>query len=40
MSKNKLTEIGEIDSVTGNNISVRLLDNIKSNMPVIDGVVY
>ncbi|MBS1535786.1 MAG: ATP-binding protein [Bacteroidetes bacterium] len=40
MSKNKITEIGEIDSISGNNISVKLFDNIKSNMPVIDGVVY
>jgi len=40
MSKNKITEIGEIDSISGNKISVKLLDNIKSNMPVIDGVVY
>jgi hypothetical protein len=40
MSKNKITEIGEIDSISGNNISVKLFDNIKSNMPIIDGVVY
>lgn len=40
MSKNKITEIGEIDSINGNSISVKLFDNIKSNMPVIDGVVY
>ncbi|MDD2984667.1 MAG: ATP-binding protein [Crocinitomicaceae bacterium] len=40
MSKNKITEIGEIDSISGNSISVKLFDNIKSNMPVIDGVVY
>lgn len=40
MSKNKITEIGEIDSVSGNNISVKLFDSIKSNMPIIDGVVY
>jgi len=40
MSKNKITEIGEIDSISGNNISVKLFDNIKSNMPVIDGVIY
>jgi hypothetical protein len=40
MSKNKTTEIGEIDSISGNSISVKLFDNIKSNMPVIDGVVY
>lgn len=40
MSKNKITEIGEIDSISGNSISVKLFDNIKSNMPIIDGVVY
>lgn len=40
MSKSKITEIGEIDSISGNSISVKLFNNIKSNMPVIDGVVY
>jgi len=40
MSKNKITEIGEIDSISGNNIAIKLFDNIKSNMPIIDGVVY
>lgn len=40
MSKNKITEIGEIDSISGNSISVKLFDNIKSSMPIIDGVVY
>ncbi|AZI68278.1 ATP-binding protein [Kaistella daneshvariae] len=40
MSKNRITEIGEIDSISGNSISVKLFDNIKSNMPIIDGVVY
>jgi len=34
------TEIGEIISVSGNTITVQLSDRIKSNMPVIDGVVY
>ena len=34
------TEIGEIVSVSGNVITVQLSDTIKSNMPVIDGVVY
>jgi DNA helicase HerA-like ATPase len=34
------TEIGEIVSVSGNTISVQLADDLKSNMPVIDGVVY
>lgn len=40
MSKNKITQIGEIDSISGNSISVKLFDNIKSNMPIIDGIVY
>lgn len=40
MLKNKITEIGEIDSISGNSISVKLFDNTKSNMPIIDGVVY
>lgn len=34
------TKIGEIISVSGNIISVQLSDSIKSNMPIIDGVVY
>lgn len=40
MGKNRISEIGEIDSISGNNISVKLFDNIKSNMPIINGVVY
>lgn len=35
-----LTEIGEIVNVSGSIISVQLSDSIKSNTPVIDGVVY
>jgi DNA helicase HerA-like ATPase len=34
------TEIGEIISVSGNTITVQLSDTMKSNMPVIDGIVY
>lgn len=34
------TKIGEVVSVSGNVISVQLSDSIKSNMPIIDGVVY
>lgn len=34
------TEIGEIIGVSGNTLTVQLSDNVKSNMPVIDGVVY
>lgn len=37
---NKQTKVGEIISVSGNIISVQLLDSVKSNMPVIDGIVY
>jgi hypothetical protein len=39
MSKSQ-TQIGEIVSVSGNVISVQLSDSIKSNMPIIDGIVY
>lgn len=38
--RNRISEIGEIDSINGNIISVKLFDYIKSNMPVIDGIVY
>lgn len=34
------TKVGEIVSVSGNVISVQLSDSIKSNIPIIDGVVY
>lgn len=37
---NKQTEIGEIISVSGNTITVQLSDTLKSNMPVINGIVY
>jgi len=40
MKQNKDTFVGVIASVTGNVISVKLLDNIKSTMPIIDGIVY
>ncbi len=34
------TEVGEIVSVSGNTITVQLSDSVKSNMPVINGIVY
>lgn len=34
------TEIGDIVSINGNSISVQMLDKNRSNMPIIDGVVY
>ncbi|HVI39283.1 MAG TPA: ATP-binding protein [Anaerovoracaceae bacterium] len=38
--KDVQTETGEIVSVNGNVITVQLSDNMKSNMPVIEGIVY
>jgi len=38
--RNIQTEVGEIISVSGNTITVQLSDSIKSNMPVIEGIVY
>ena len=40
MINTNITVIGEIDSINGNTISARLCDDVKSNMPIIDGVVY
>lgn len=37
---NNQTLIGEIDSISGNTITIRMVDNIKSHMPIIDGIVY
>lgn len=38
--RNSQTEIGEIISVSGNSITVQLSNSVKSNMPVLDGIVY
>ena len=34
------TEIGNVYSVNGNNVSVSMSDSVKSNSPIIDGIVY
>lgn len=34
------TEIGTVYSVNGNNVSVSMSDSVKSNAPIIDGIVY
>jgi Predicted ATPase len=34
------TKIGEVTSVSGSTVTVQLNDNIKSNLPIIDGEVY
>lgn len=38
--QNTQTKIGEIISVSGNILTVQLLDIVKSNIPIIDGIVY
>jgi len=38
--KNIDTYIGEVISVSGNTITVQLAETVKSNMPIIDGIVY
>jgi Predicted ATPase len=41
MSMSKIqTEIGTVYSVNGNNVSVSMSDSVKSNSPIIDGIVY
>lgn len=37
---NYQTAVGTVMSVTGNTVSVQLSDTVKSNSPIIDGVVY
>ena len=34
------TEIGTVYSVSGNSVSVSMSDSVKSNSPIIDGIVY
>lgn len=34
------TEIGHVYSVNGNSVSVSMSDSVKSNSPIIDGIVY
>lgn len=34
------TEVGEIVSVNGNAVTIQLSDSVKSNMSVLDGIVY
>lgn len=37
---NRQTEIGIVVSVSGSSVSVKLSNSIKSNFPIIDGIVY
>ena len=34
------TEIGTVYSVNGNSVAVSMSDSVKSNSPIIDGIVY
>lgn len=34
------TSVGRVISVNGNVVSIKLQDSVKSNMPIIDGIVY
>jgi len=34
------TEIGSVISISGNSVTVQLSDSVKSNAPIIDGIVY
>jgi Helicase HerA, central domain len=40
MNRNRETLIGNVVSVSGNQISVKMIDSSKSLMPIIDGVIY
>lgn len=40
MENNLQTKIGIVKSVNGSKISVKLSDNFKSSMPIINGIVY
>jgi len=40
MNNNKETLVGKIISINGNRISVKMIENLKSTMPIIDGLVY
>ncbi|KYH30639.1 AAA-like domain protein [Clostridium tepidiprofundi DSM 19306] len=38
--RSRETEIGEVVSISGNVITVQLSNTVRSNMPIIDGIVY
>lgn len=40
MNKDVQTKVGRVVSVNGNVLNIQLLDSVKSNMPIIDGIVY
>lgn len=38
--KHNPTHIGEVESVSGNSVHIRMASNYPSNMPIVDGTVY
>lgn len=38
--KHKPTYIGEVESVSGNSVTIKMSGNYPSNMPIVDGTVY
>lgn len=38
--KHNPTHIGEVESVSGNSVTIRMASNYPSNMPIVDGTVY
>lgn len=40
MNRNNRTTIGTIENITSSKINIRLNNDIKSNLPIIDGVLY
>ncbi|TAK64154.1 ATP-binding protein [Methylobacter sp.] len=38
--KHNPTHIGEVESVSGNSVTIKMLGSYPSNMPIIDGTVY
>lgn len=39
-NKDVQTRVGRVVSVNGNVVNIQLLDSVKSNMPIINGIVY
>lgn len=38
--KHNPTHVGEVESVSGNSVTIRMASNYPSNMPIVDGTVY
>jgi len=38
--KHNPTHIGQVESVSGNSVTIKMASNYPSNMPIVDGTVY